>query len=256
MSDADIDLIVVNYKTYDLLARFIQSYDDFKPSSSSTLTVIDVEGSIDLMMEMPATHMTRVVDDNIGYARACNMGAALTRGRNIGFFNADTRFINDDCVDYCVNFLDENPETAIVGPLQYGSGGHITHAGIFGTHERPRHAGWQQKVRDDFRENKPAITVSGSAYFVRRSTWDELTQCGLYQDVAPNALGAFLPTKHWYEETFCSYHAHAHDYQVWYLGEAEMIHEWHKSSPVGSISTSDAQAYFRKACDHHGIPHD
>ena len=52
--------------------------------------------------------------DNCGYARACNSGAYLNqdRARNLAFFNADTRFVDNNCVDYCVERLSRREAAA------------------------------------------------------------------------------------------------------------------------------------------------
>ena len=41
MSAIDIDLIMVNYKTYDLMDNFIRSYEEFKPKTPSRLIIVD-----------------------------------------------------------------------------------------------------------------------------------------------------------------------------------------------------------------------
>lgn len=43
-----------------------------------------------------------------------------------------------------------------------------------------------------------------------------------------------------------------------YNGYAEMIHEWHKSSNIGSQDENFkyGQKLFREFCDDHGIEHD
>lgn len=114
-----------------------------------------------------------------------------------------------------------------------------------------------------------AVTVSGSAYFIKREVWEQLSICPTYleacyslyeADERWNPSGAFLPTDHYYEETFCSYHARAHGWKVLYYGPEKIIHEWHKSSAVGDPSTdgkmNKSRLEFRTACALHDIPHD
>ena len=254
-----VDIIVVSYKTDDLLRRFIDSYRQFTPTTPSTLTVIDVATTGNDVFSDVEHYVP--VHDNCGYSLACNLSSTLTDSDVIAFFNADTAFVDDRCVDRCVEFLNEHEQVAVVGPLQYSSERRVTHAGIFGTLDRPEHRGWQAPVYDAYRGDEQAVTVSGAAYFIKRSVWDELTNCPIYRKGFPQVDGAFLPTPHFWEETYASYHAQAHGYEVWYLGSAEMIHEW-KQSPAGEgsrvtgSSLKDAQAMFRAACDEHDIPHD
>jgi GT2 family glycosyltransferase len=260
MADVDIDLVVVNYKTYDDLATFLSSLREFEPSCTYSLTVVDVDGDPEKFELIDAPGASLIGTDlNIGYSRACNMGAANGSGRHVAFFNSDTWFVNDFCIDYCVNFLDENENVGIVGPLQYDSQKRATHGGIFGSLSAPQHRGWLSPNVNNFRRNEKAVTVSGSAFFVKRSVWDELTACPIYYHKYPFANGAFLPTPHYFEETWCSYHAQAHGHEVWFLGIAEMVHEWHKASPQGGHADKQfekSKAMFVDMCEAHGIEHD
>jgi GT2 family glycosyltransferase len=255
-----IQLVVVNYRTYDLLQDFVDSYIQYMPSTESALTIIDVDSTDDFdFLRLPdGIHSVRT-DWNLGYALSCNYGAYMSDSDHLAFFNADTKFNNSYCVDYCVNFLDENESVGIVGPLQYDLSNKVTHAGIFGSLDKPRHNAWRSNDLASARFNRQAVTVSGSAFFIKRSVWAELTNCEIYRNHFPDVIGAFLPTQHYYEETGCAYHAQAHGYEVWYTGEAEMIHHWHKSSPVGSSVDSkmlEAKKIFVDFCEVHGIDHD
>jgi GT2 family glycosyltransferase len=255
-----IELVVINYRTYDLLQEYIDSYLEFTPTCSSHLTIIDVDSTEELDgLSLPDNISVVSTDWNLGYALSCNYGAFNSDSEIIAFFNADTRFNNSDCVDYCVNFLLENDDVGVVGPLQYSSDGKCTHGGIFGTLSKPIHNGWASYDLDSLRFNQKAVTVSGSAYFIKRSVWADLTNCEIYRSLYPDVIGAFLPTQHYFEETACSYHTQSHGKEIWYLGEAEMIHEWHRSSPVGSEvdqKFGESKRMFVDFCEAHGIDHD
>lgn len=252
-----IDIVVVNYHTQSDLDEFIQSLEQHTVRADATLTVIDVDVDPYRRTFTWGGHPGRAIGlrGNVGYARACNFGAAAGRRDVIGLFNADI-VLTRNAIDHCHDAMRDNPDWAILGPRQQDQRGRIRHAGIFGTHEAPVHRGWNEPSRGQFFDVRDAITVSGSAYFIRRSVWRELTDCPLYQEIAPRALGAFLPTNHYFEETWCSYHAHAHGHRVIYYGYASVVHKWHQASPVGGWAEQQMPAsreYFRKACSRHGI---
>lgn len=258
-TNVDVDLIVINYKTYDLLSAFVDSYHRFRPKRSSRLTIVDVDAADTTAIDALEADQRIAVDFNCGYAHAANLAASRSNGVVLAFFNADTRFVNDSCVDLCCEFLERNEKVAIVGPLQYSSDGQATFAGTFGSMKKRFHRGWRSPELDSFRDTRKALTVSGSAYFIKRAVWDRLTRCEIYQRLHPGVPGAFLPTPHYFEETACSYHAWAHGYEVWYVGAAEMIHEWHRASPVGGWADQQFPAskeIFVRFCKAHGIPHD
>lgn len=250
----DFSAIVVNYHTDDLLDRFLDSWFQFEPPIESEVIVIDVETDGRSMKHQVGYIST---PDNVGFARACNLGATYASGRNIGFFNADTRFLDPTCVEYCSIYLDSNPDVGAVGPMQVDSKGKLTHAGFIGTERTMKARAWQSPHSRQFRVEDEVVSVSGSAYFTRMSTWNEMTQCDLYRQAAPDAVGAFLPTPHFFEETYYSYHLRGHGYKIMYLGTVKMIHEWHKSSPVGSqrANYQISRRLFNTACDLHSLEH-
>ena len=253
-----IDVVMVNYKTYSLAQRFIDSYYKFKPRVDSALTVVDNESDSPELLSLDGSDALITSRDNLGYSGACNLAASKTSGDYIAFFNSDCEFNNPDCIDICIEYLENNPDVAVVGPLQYSSDGKVTHGGIFGTHSAPKHRGFGAPLQHGYRDIREAVTVSGSAYFTPRRVWNEMADCEIYNLTFPNATGAWPPFPHFFEETLYSYHVFGHGYKCAYIGEAEMIHQWHKSSKTGSQDDNFkiGQKGFRLFCDNHGIPHD
>lgn len=256
-------IVVVNYRTPDDLARFLESYHkSVRLPSDPELIIVNVDPEqrdLDIA-EHGGFSQHIVAQENVGYARACNQAARQTSREILAFFNADTQ-LYPGVIEECTAALLAHDGWGILGPRQVNERGQIVHAGILGTGAKPELRGWLQPDRGQFSEiNEDAVSVSGSAYFVKRRVWDELTQCELYRDVAPDATGAFLPTRHYYEETACSYHARAHEWKVVYYGPAVLQHSWHKASPVGGYTENvlmpESRELFRNFCDHHQIEHD
>lgn len=259
-----IDVVVVNYRTPGDLKEFCDSYQEYK-MKDSRLFICNVDPLFEdehvandaFMSPGPVT--VENTSQNIGYARATNLMASYGTGDTIAIFNADT-VLTRDLLHTCTAALHCESDYGIVGPRQYDERGRITSAGIFGTLVSPKHRGWMEHDTGQYNDwSDQCVTVSGSAYFIKRHVWQELTDCPLYQRVAPDALGAFLPTEHYYEETWCSYHAQFHGYKVVYFGAVGMMHKWHRASTLGGVAERHmpkSQEYFRHACDEHGIPHD
>lgn len=256
-----IELIVVNYRSPGDLGHHLQSLERHAPTGPWHLSIVNVDpheedDNVAQTWQTRIGNSTTLVrfDENVGYARAVNLTASLAqRYDTFGIFNADTRFLAN-VIDDCMSALWSQYDWGVLGPGQVDDRNLVTHAGVFGTLqnriERAFHQPWSteyQDVRDD------AITVSGSAYFIKRAVWDLLTECPEYQWAS--AEGAFLPTRHYYEETWCSYHAIAHGYKIVYYGPATMIHHWHRASKVGSVErfTRESHDLFDKACSLHNI---
>jgi GT2 family glycosyltransferase len=255
-----MDIVVVNYHTPGDLQQFMDSLQRYPPSDPWTVTVVDVETPAHHdVSEWAGVELHSIgVEQNIGYGRACNQGAAYGGGEIIAFFNADV-VLTDGALDQCAEALQAHDDWAILGPCQVDTSNRLRHAGIFGTLAAPLHRGWNEVNRGQYGDVRPAVSVSGSAYFAKRKIWRELTDCPIYRDIATDAIGAFLPTGHYYEETWASYHAQAHGYGVAYYGPVTIIHKWHRASPVGGWADQQmpvSRAMFRRACEAHGIPHD
>lgn len=253
-----LDIAVVNYHTPNDLDAFLASLDRCPPDVETQLTVVDVASDEAQPTNIPwAAGIGRryAVNDNIGYARACNLAAEDGTGDVIALFNADTE-LTPGALDTCYNALLSREDWAALGPCQVDRYNRIRHAGIFGSNSSPVHRGWSEVNQGQYDDIREAVTISGSAYFIKREVWSELTKCRFYQEVAPHARGAFLPTKHYYEETFCSLHCREHGYRVMYYGPVTMIHKWHQASPLGGWAEQQMPAsreYFRLACANHGI---
>lgn len=219
-----ISLIVVNYRTPALLRGFLDSLKDYPPIEDWDLTIVNVDPNpededVGLAYAYPPFNYLPIYN-NVGYGNAVNWAVKSYEHREtLALFNADTK-LTKNVASKCHELLQSNTEYGIVGPRQVNSKGFITHAGFF-----PQERGFRQQDRGQYQDIRDdATTVSGSAYFIKRTVWDELTSCCLNYNG-----GAFLPTPMYYEETYCSFHARLHGYKVVYDGAVTMIHEWNKS---------------------------
>jgi glycosyltransferase involved in cell wall biosynthesis len=274
-----IDLCVVSYNTKEKLQRLIETLASDYDSNIFNLYIFD-NNSTDGTKEYINDSIRNlgwqgsVIDSNFnyGYAYACNFLASESRSDVIGLLNADVWLRSRDVARIEERMIELN--TDILGPKQRDEDGNITHAGIFGSNTEPQHRAWKVSDPDDtlFRDSLNAVTVSGSAYFVNRLTWENLGNDDEYLALLQHLVeknciptwsssirGAFLPTPHYYEETWCSYFARHRGYNIMYDGEVSIGHSWHASSEIGGEPDSKfkiSQAIFRESCDFMGIEHD
>ena len=266
-----IDLCVINYNTRPLLERFLNVLHSDVDSINRVwnLRIADNDSGDDSVEWLMSNYSSYFISDvylnpNIGYSAACNQLASFGSSDVIALLNADTWMTSKDISDIDLIFQN-NPDIHILGPKQRDENGFITHAGIVGTNVQPKHRGWREYDPNDvlFKDRIECVTVSGSAYFVRRSVWNAMTNNPKYRELYPDAVGAFLPTPHYYEETWCSYFARYLGYNVVYDGSVSVGHSWHASSPRPGEGISEADSYFpvsreifRNACDAFGIERD
>lgn len=249
-----LDLIVVNYRTPNDLENFLISLKHNIPTIPFSLVVVNVcpsETDREVAFKGTIPFDYKEYEENVGYARAVNYAATFGDRETIAIFNADTRLLDTVATD-CHNALQSHPEWGILGPRQVDNEGRITHGGFF-----PQERGFHHRNSDQYGDIRDdATTVSGSAYFIKRQVWEELSECPIYRKSNPEAQGAFLPTQHYWEETWCSFHARAHGHKVVYYGPATMIHQWHRASRRGGHADQQiphSKAMFQKACEAHGI---
>lgn len=263
-----IDLIVVNYRSPVDLTGFLASVLVNPPEPPWSLHVVNVAPqdddlevykSFDRQPQLRGRMDHIVIPENVGYARAVNRASRLCVRETIGVFNADTR-LKENVANECHNALHSKVEWGVLGPRQIDDEGRVTAAGIFGTNDRPQDRAFHHPNSDEYADVRDdAVTVSGSAYFIKATVWEELATCPIYRKTTPTAQGAFLPTPLYYEETFCSYHAREHGHKVVYYGAATMVHRWRKAPRTpgsDALKIQMSKKIFQRACDEHGIQHD
>lgn len=262
---AQIDLVAVAYQAPQETKKFLDSLINVEVPF--TLSVIENNSPDRTVRDVlydaepaPMCVWQEVIynDTNVGYAKAINQGISIGDAPYAAALNCDVEFLPGEGVGKILDMFADNPSVGIIGPRTTDSNGRLTHAGILSAEAGPHagrdiHRAWYVVDNEMFHDTLKVPTVSGATFFLRRNMWEELVDCTRFQQIAPECEGAFLPTKHFYEETWCCYHARAHGWDVVYLGSAHMIHQWHRSSPVGSISLTDAENYFKQACEVHGI---
>ena len=259
----DVACVVVNWSTPDDLKRCIDSafqvegpmywsiwQNHHTDSKLMTRNHMAIMGAITGRSRWTVSQNGK---QNFGHGYGTNKAAKLAlmwfQPKYLFLVNPDCRWV-DPVIDQLVEFLEDHPKAALVGPKQMDSKRQVTAGGIGGTMEKPLHRFWHAKDLENTiaRDTIQSPTVAGSAILIRAEVFYE--------------LGGMLESKHYYSETWLCYHAQAHGYETWYYGQPWMIHEWHQSSRVGSAMTEghmkDDRELFRKMCDEHDppIPHD
>lgn len=264
-----VDVIVCNYRTPHDLGVFLGSYrDTVRRDDFAHLWVANVcpQEEDRRVLQRFAAGWDEVegvsFDENVGYNRAVNRAGSRGDREFIAVFNADVE-LRPGALDDLVQSLRDHPEWGVVGPRQVDRQGLLTAPGIFGTNDNPQWRCWREPGGDgrysDVRDD--CVTVLGSAFVIRRTVWDELTRCYLYREIAPTALGPMLVTFGYWGETYLCTHASFHGWKLAFLGTTTVVHQWHGASGgvVGGNLERNRdvdQAYFRRACAHHGIAHD
>jgi N-acetylglucosaminyl-diphospho-decaprenol L-rhamnosyltransferase len=113
-----LSVIVVNWNTRDLLRESLGSLFLYRPQGPLEIIVVD-NGSFDgsvLMVtkEFPSVRLIRN-RTNEGFAKATNRGIRSSRGEYVLLLNSDA-FVQEGTLDGLINFMEESPDCAAVGP--------------------------------------------------------------------------------------------------------------------------------------------
>lgn len=226
-----VDVIVVNYRTPADLQRFLDSMWLGGPERIGSLHIANVcptpeddDVALRYCVSRPWVTFTSITE-NIGFNRAVNRAGQFGLDDVIAVFNADI-VLSEGAIDAVASELMAHEDWAIAGPRQVDERGRLVAAGIFNERGQPRHRGWHEKaergahqdVRDD------CASVCGSAFFIKRVVWEELTRCPIYRNHFPNALGPMGKYLHYYGDESCSWLARAHGYRLGYVGTVTITH--------------------------------
>lgn len=115
MNDKLVDIVIVNWNSRDQLAACVDSIRKFVVSDDCNVVVVDngsTDGSADGLP--PAGNLSVIrTGENLGFGKACNLGASQARSRFVLFLNPDAR-LYQDTLSKAIDFMNA-PENAIVG---------------------------------------------------------------------------------------------------------------------------------------------
>ncbi len=114
----DVSVIVVNWNTKGLLLDCLRSVNPYGGKRRVEIIVVDngsSDGSADAVRaEFPGVKLIET-GENLGFARANNIGIRESKGRYVCLVNSDVRIL-DDCLERLAEYMDRNPTVGIVGP--------------------------------------------------------------------------------------------------------------------------------------------
>ena len=118
---ADVSVIIVNYKTVNLILDCVRSIYEQTEGVSYEIIVVDnnsEDGFQERIQELFPEVVCLPLSENIGFGRANNEGLKIAKGRNIFFLNPDTLLLNN-AVKILSDYLDSHSEVGICGGNLY-----------------------------------------------------------------------------------------------------------------------------------------
>lgn len=112
-----LSVIIVNYNVRHFLEQCLYSVQKAVSNIAAQVIVIDnnsSDNSVGYLKPFFPSICFFSNDQNLGFARACNQGLAMAKGKYILFLNPDT-IVPEDCFEKCISFLESNADAGAVG---------------------------------------------------------------------------------------------------------------------------------------------
>ena len=122
-----VSLVIVVWNAKRYVLECLESLRTHCRQVYGEVIVVDnasTDGTPELIAEMfPEFKLIRN-SENLGFAKANNIGIAHSSGEYVALVNSDVKF-TDDCLSPMLQFLSENPEVGMVGPKMLAADGEV-----------------------------------------------------------------------------------------------------------------------------------
>ena len=128
MSKIDLSIIIVNYRSWEVLAKCIESFDKYLPNLSYEIIVIDNDSQDNQFnnFKQKFQEIKLIANKgNYGFSSGCNLGADNAKGEYLLFLNPDITIINSNAIDDMFSFAVANPNVGITSRRTINSAGKI-----------------------------------------------------------------------------------------------------------------------------------
>ena len=222
----DVSIIIVNYKTCNLVVDCIKSIYDLTKKVDFEIIVVDNnsdDGSVETIISLFPQVQVIPLKENIGFGKANNVGVKRAQGKYVCFLNSDTVLLND-AISILVAYLDKHEFVALCGGQ------------LFDATKRPTNSymdypdmsyflslifkgNVSYKILPSFPEGSIPYYISGADMMLRKSFIDR--------------YGAFDPDFFmYYEDTELSYRVEKLGFGVHFVPEAQIMHLGDQSPKV------------------------
>ena len=118
----DVSVIIINYKTPDLVIDCVRSIKEKTEDISYEIIVIDnasADGSVEVMRRELREDVTLIEPEiNLGFGKANNLGVKQAKGKYVFLLNSDTVLINN-AIKILYDYMEQSPKAGIVGGNLY-----------------------------------------------------------------------------------------------------------------------------------------
>jgi GT2 family glycosyltransferase len=117
LSSKDLSIVIVNYKSWKVLAECLDSFSQYTPKLNHEIIVVDndsQDGELEpFSQKYPQVSFIKNTGNN-GFAHGCNLGADNAHGEFLLFLNPDTVLTNNTAIDDMFIFAQCNTDVGII----------------------------------------------------------------------------------------------------------------------------------------------
>ena len=117
LNSKDLSIIIVNYKSWEVLTKCLKSFDVYKPKINYEIIVVDNDSQDEkfnnFQKKFPKIKFI-ANSGNYGFSSGCNLGAENATGEYLLFLNPDTELNNDNSIDIMITFLRNHKSVGLV----------------------------------------------------------------------------------------------------------------------------------------------
>lgn len=254
----DLSIITINYNTKDLLRDCLQSIKESNLDKHSYEIIVVDNNSADDLTVMAKEELNNVTliqnKENLGFAKANNIGIRKARGRYLLFLNPDTK-VTKNAIKAVLNYMEENKDVGVASPRVELANGELDegcHRGFPTPWNAFAHFSGLGKLfsksklfsgyRMGWQLDNPAPhevdSVVGAFYMVRREAGEE--------------IGWWDEDYFWYgDELDFSYRLKKAGWRIVYIPSEKILHYKGASSGIGKsewkITTASRETKIRAA---------
>jgi len=117
LNNIDLSIIIVNYKSWNVLQQCLDSFQQFPPRLNYEIIVVDNDSQDgefdDFSRHNPEIELIQNTGNN-GFSNGCNLGAKHALGKYLLFLNPDVILTSSSAIDGMVEFSKNNTGVGIV----------------------------------------------------------------------------------------------------------------------------------------------
>ncbi|MES1214265.1 MAG: glycosyltransferase, partial [Bacteroidota bacterium] len=243
-----LSVIIVNYNVKHFLEQCLCSVQKAiagvsreASSMNAEVIVIDnhsADNSIEYLKPKFPAVLFIVNNENLGFAKACNQGLKISKGKYVLFLNPDT-IIPEDCFQKCISFLESHPEAGALGiKMLDGSGKYLQESrrsfpspltsmyklfGLSGLFPRSRIFSKYHLGHQDKNINHEVDVLAGAFMMIKKEVLEK--------------VGGFDEIFFMYgEDVDLSYRIQKEGYKNYYFAESSIIHFKGESTRKGTLN--------------------